>query len=686
MCGCPELDCNCPEPCTDCIAPDTMIVRNIAKPSLCEDIIDLIGGGNEGPGCEIKMGGAIISGTTITLTVVGSNGAVEFSRDGVSWQDSPTFSNQPAGPRKYFAREKRNNACVAAAYTTVPGCVTPAPAVVSPVNYVVGQSAQPLSATGTALKWYTSASGGTASSLVPVPITTATGTTTYYVSQTLNGCEGPRAAIQVIVSGSGCVPGPVVDVTPQQTQCVGGFIQIRTTDGCTQAWRTTTTTCGTPGTCVIPSGPVFVQTVSSTCSQAGQFLNNGRFEYGPVTGGDRYALWLPTSGLPRPTYNDSTLIPAGGYIVVTGVPGSDTDKSYRLIIFNQTTECYLEKIANFAYTICDTTCVQPFFQFDKVDPTCSGEASVSNGQLKMTNVANGTRYQVCVGATFSCPSNYDTATPITSPASTNIVNNVGFAQGEAYRDYTIRVFNGSPNCFTTLSYRFNNPCYISACVTPTSGNNVITQATCAGVNVVNNDAAVNIPAVVNGTKYGYSSGTVYSGPDYTSASNISGGQINITSLTGSANTTSYVVRIFNGRSDCYVDRAVTIPGKNCQASCVNPAFTIGVLNPTCNSGVSNQNGNVNINNVANGNRWQLCAGASFTCTPNYETATPFTGVGPIMVIPNHGFAGEEFKDYTIRVFNNSQNCFTDHSVRVTNPCYNNTCCNLVINNIQLTNV
>jgi|GEM_PF-5944075 len=685
MCGCPELDCNCQEPCTDCIAPDTMIVRNIAKPSLCDDIIDLIGGGNEGPGCQLKMGGAIISGTTITLTVVGSNGAVEFSRDGISWQDSPTFSNQPAGPHKYFAREKKNNACVAAAYTTVPGCTTPAPSVVTPVNYVVGQSAQPLSATGVALKWYTNATGGTGSNLVPVPITTSVGTTLYYVSQTLNGCEGPRAVIQVIVSGSGCVPGPVVDVVPQETLCIGGFLQIKTTDGCTQSYRSTTTACGGGGTCVIPSGPVFVETVSSTCSQSGQFLNNGHFEYGPVTGGDRYALWLPSSGNPRPTYNQSTAIPSGGYINVTGVPGSSTDKSYRLIIFNQTTECYLEKIANFGYTTCDPTCVQPFFQFEKSDPTCSGQATVSNGQLKMINVTNGTRYQVCVGAIFNCPSNYDTATPITSPASTVVVNNIGFTANEEFRDYNVRVFNGRADCFTTIAYKFYNPCYVPSCVSPTTGTPVVTQATCAGNGVINNNASITIPSVGNATKYGYSLGSVYSGADYSTAYDVVGSQINIASLAGSANATSYVVRIFNGRNDCYVDKPITVAGKNCQEACVNPTFTIGSLAPTCNSGVSNNNGNVSINNIANGTRWQLCIDTTFTCTPNYDGATSFTGVGPLVVLPNMGYStGQEYRDFTVRVYNNSATCFTDHTLRTYNPCF--VCCTMGVTSVELNNV
>ncbi|MDB5257601.1 MAG: Cadherin-like beta sandwich protein [Chitinophagaceae bacterium] len=51
-----------------------------------------------------------------------------------------------------------------------------------------------LTATGTAIKWYTSASGGTAlSGLV------ALSTGTYYASQTVNGCEGPRASTSITV-------------------------------------------------------------------------------------------------------------------------------------------------------------------------------------------------------------------------------------------------------------------------------------------------------------------------------------------------------------------------------------------------------------------------------------------------------------------------------------------------------
>jgi len=79
-------------------------------------------------------------------------------------------------------------------------CQTPAPAVTAVISYELGETATPLSASGTSLKWYTSSAGGTALANAPTPNTSAAGTTTYYVSQTLNDCEGPRAEITVHVS------------------------------------------------------------------------------------------------------------------------------------------------------------------------------------------------------------------------------------------------------------------------------------------------------------------------------------------------------------------------------------------------------------------------------------------------------------------------------------------------------
>jgi hypothetical protein len=79
-------------------------------------------------------------------------------------------------------------------------CATAAPSVTPVINYEVGDVASKLTATGTSLKWYADNSTTTALSGAPTPSTSKVGTTYYYVSQTLNGCEGARAEIAVRVS------------------------------------------------------------------------------------------------------------------------------------------------------------------------------------------------------------------------------------------------------------------------------------------------------------------------------------------------------------------------------------------------------------------------------------------------------------------------------------------------------
>ena len=70
---------------------------------------------------------------------------------------------------------------------------TPAPTAASPQVYNDAISVADLQATGTLLQWYDDISGS------PLASNTAVATGTYYVSQTLNGCEGPRIPIEVTV-------------------------------------------------------------------------------------------------------------------------------------------------------------------------------------------------------------------------------------------------------------------------------------------------------------------------------------------------------------------------------------------------------------------------------------------------------------------------------------------------------
>src|SRR5204862_2027469 len=81
-----------------------------------------------------------------------------------------------------------------------------APTVTTPVSYCQNATATALTATGTSLLWYTVSSGGVGSATAPTPSTAAAGTVTYYVSQTVSTCEGPRASIAVNVTEIGRAP------------------------------------------------------------------------------------------------------------------------------------------------------------------------------------------------------------------------------------------------------------------------------------------------------------------------------------------------------------------------------------------------------------------------------------------------------------------------------------------------
>ncbi len=63
----------------------------------------------------------------------------------------------------------------------------------------LNKPASRLRAWGESLKWYTSATSLDGSPVAPVPSTADTGTTYYYVSQTILGCESPRARVVVEV-------------------------------------------------------------------------------------------------------------------------------------------------------------------------------------------------------------------------------------------------------------------------------------------------------------------------------------------------------------------------------------------------------------------------------------------------------------------------------------------------------
>jgi gliding motility-associated-like protein len=181
---------------------------------------------------------------------------------------APTPSTTAAGSTIYYVSQTTGTCEGPRAAIQVDVTATPAaPTVTSPVAYCEGSTATALTATGTGLLWYTAATGGTGSATAPTPITTAAGTTTYYVSQTTGTCEGPRAAIQVDVTATPAAP----TVTTPVEYCQGTAATALTATGTNLLWYTTATggtgdpAAPTPSTTTVGNTTYYVSQTTGTC-------------------------------------------------------------------------------------------------------------------------------------------------------------------------------------------------------------------------------------------------------------------------------------------------------------------------------------------------------------------------------------------------------------------------------------
>jgi len=110
-----------------------------------------------------------------------------------------------------------------------------APTVTTPVNFCQNTTATALTATGTSLLWYTlPGATGSGSATAPTPSTTTAGASGYYVSQTINGCESPRAAITINVNATPAAP----IVTTPINYCQGAVATALAATGSSLLWYT----------------------------------------------------------------------------------------------------------------------------------------------------------------------------------------------------------------------------------------------------------------------------------------------------------------------------------------------------------------------------------------------------------------------------------------------------------------
>jgi hypothetical protein len=126
-------------------------------------------------------------------------------------------------------------------------------------SFCIGATIANLTASGTNLKWYSSATGTTANGS-GVSLTT----NTYYVSQTINGCEGGRTAVAVTIYNTG-VP------TANNTQyfCEAGKVSDLSASGSNLKWYNSSTGGSVLATTTaLTNGQYFVSQTQNGCESA----------------------------------------------------------------------------------------------------------------------------------------------------------------------------------------------------------------------------------------------------------------------------------------------------------------------------------------------------------------------------------------------------------------------------------
>jgi hypothetical protein len=210
--------------------------------------------------------------TASALTATGSNLKwYTAATGGTGSTTAPTPSTASIGTTTYYVTQSGDGSttCESDRKAIVVNVTSgaSAPTATSPIAYCQGATASALTATGTALKWYTVATGGTGSSTAITPSTTAAGSTTYYVSQTVSGCESPRTAIVVNVTATPSAP----TVTTPIAYCVGATASALTATGSGLLWYTASSggtgssTAITPSTASAGSNTYYVSQTVSGC-------------------------------------------------------------------------------------------------------------------------------------------------------------------------------------------------------------------------------------------------------------------------------------------------------------------------------------------------------------------------------------------------------------------------------------
>ncbi len=147
---------------------------------------------------------------------------------------APVVSTSQTGQITYYVSQsptgcESTRSVLSVTINSIPG--VPAVASAGPV-YCRNATAIPLVASGQGLNWYHESSAGTSLGNNVIPDTKDEGNFIYYVSQTVNGCEGSRSSIMVKVTAA----PPAPSVTNAYSYCQGTQVSTLTATGNGLKW------------------------------------------------------------------------------------------------------------------------------------------------------------------------------------------------------------------------------------------------------------------------------------------------------------------------------------------------------------------------------------------------------------------------------------------------------------------
>lgn len=154
-------------------------------------------------------------GTQVLTVPNGSSNSYQWKKDNVNINGATTNTYTATQPGVYSCVITNGGCTFTTSNITLSQVATP-PTANSTQSFNSGDTLANLSVSGTNLQWYSNSTGGT-----PLPLSTVlVDGATYYVSQTVNGCESPRIAITVtqnlsnedfLVTGFTIYPNPTTN-------------------------------------------------------------------------------------------------------------------------------------------------------------------------------------------------------------------------------------------------------------------------------------------------------------------------------------------------------------------------------------------------------------------------------------------------------------------------------------------